>query len=122
MELPGFIGVLTIGGLVASYSYMARLFEPLNAAVEIYSRLKRLNASLERIVEIIEMAQVWKRAMGGSPPAPVRGQVKIEDVSFSYRDGQPVLQKFTLKLEPGEKVALVGISGSGQEHRRKGYR
>src|SRR5690242_19819088 len=49
------VGALTIGGLVASYSYIARLFDPLNAAVEIYSRLNRMSASIRRILEIIEM-------------------------------------------------------------------
>ena len=51
-----FAGVLTVGGLVASYSYIARLFDPLNAAVEIYSRLNRMSASIRRILEVIEMA------------------------------------------------------------------
>ncbi len=50
-----FVGALTIGGLVAFYSYMARLFDPLHAAVEIYSRLNRLSPSIRRILEVIEM-------------------------------------------------------------------
>src|SRR5258708_36622778 len=49
-----FVGALTVGGLVASYSYIARLFDPLNAAVEIYSRLNRRSASIRRSLEIIE--------------------------------------------------------------------
>jgi ABC-type bacteriocin/lantibiotic exporter with double-glycine peptidase domain len=43
-------GILTIGGLVAFYSYLGRLFDPLNAAVDIYSRFKRLSTSVRRIV------------------------------------------------------------------------
>src|SRR6267154_510350 len=45
-----FVGALTVGGLVASYSYIARLFDPLNAAVQIYSRLNRMSTSIRRIL------------------------------------------------------------------------
>ena len=110
-----FVGALTVGGLVASYSYMARLFDPLNAAVEIYSRLNRMSTSIGRILEVIEMApSVDERQDAVYLPSPVRGYVDMKDVSFSYRTGQPVLQELDLKLGGGEKVALVGVSGSGK--------
>src|SRR5216683_1363486 len=110
-----FVGALTVGGLVASYSYMARLFDPLNAAVEIYSRLNRMGTSIRTILEVIGTTPSVAEHPGAIQiPSPVRGHVEIKDVSFSYCTGQPVLHKLTFKLEAGEKVGLVGISGSGK--------
>ncbi len=110
-----FARALTIGGLVAFYSYMARLFDPLHAAVEIYSRLNRLSTSVRRILEVIEMTpSVTERRAALRLPSPTRGHVEMRGVSFSYSDRRSVLQGFNLKLEAGIKVGLVGVSGSGK--------
>ncbi len=108
-------GILTIGGLVAFYSYLGRLFDPLNAAVDIYSRFNRLSTSIRRIAEVIEIIP----SVADNPGAvhlrsPLRGYLKMEGISFSYRNGLSVLEGLDLKVEAGEKVALVGVSGSGK--------
>lgn len=110
-----FLGTLTIGGLVAFYSYLARLFDPLHAAVDIYSRFSRLSTSIRRILEVIEMTpDVLEMPDAVELSIPVRGYAEMQGVSFSYRTGLPVLDGINLKFEAGEKVALVGVSGSGK--------
>lgn len=110
-----FLGALTVGGFVAFYSYLARLFAPLSAAVDIYSRLNRLNSSLRRIFEIIDE----KPSVCVSPTAvelsrKIRAGVTLEGVFFGYPDNPSVLTGLGLEIRTGEKIALVGFSGSGK--------
>lgn len=110
-----FAGALSIGGLVAFYTYLARLFDPLYSTVDIYARFTRVRASIGRIIEITEQVpSVHERPHAVSLPRRNNGTVKLIDVSFAYKTHPPVLSHLALEIQQGEKVALVGISGSGK--------
>jgi len=110
-----FLGALTVGGFVAFYSYLARLFGPLSAAVDIYSRLNRLNSSLRRILEIIdERPTVCESPAAVELPHRTNGRVILEGVFFGYRHNSRVFAGLNLEIRKGEKIALVGFSGSGK--------
>jgi ABC-type bacteriocin/lantibiotic exporter with double-glycine peptidase domain len=110
------VGTLTVGGLVAFYSYLGRLFDPLNVAVDIYSRLNRLRSSIRRLLDIIEQIPgVENRPNCIRLSSLTKGSINISDVSFSYRvGGSQILQRLNVQIKPGEKVALIGASGSGK--------
>lgn len=107
-------GALSAGGLVAFYSYLVRLFEPMNNAVSMSSRLQRVGASIRSIMQVTE--QVPLDGISGTKKLRTSGAASVElrDVCFGYRPGLRILDRTSFHVTPGERVALVGASGSGK--------
>ena len=108
-------GALTVGGLVAFYAYVVRLFAPVSIAIDLQSRLQRIGASVCRIQEIIDRqhstnGRVTTMSFG---PATLP-KLEFRSVQFSYRKDRPVLRDMSFRVEAGETVALVGLNGSGK--------
>jgi ABC-type bacteriocin/lantibiotic exporter with double-glycine peptidase domain len=107
-------GGLTIGGLVAFYTYGTRVFEPISSAMDLYSRLQSVGASIRRVRELLDLESTV-RDTGTErlePVSHIRG-FKIQDVSFSY-GLTPTLSNLSLQIGAGERVAIIGASGSGK--------
>jgi len=106
-------GTLTLGALVAFLQYVQRFFAPLRDLSEKYNVLQSALASSERIFGVLD----WKEEEGGSGLPyfpPLRGEIEFENVSFSYVEGEPVLHDVSFRVNPGERVAIVGATGSGK--------
>ena len=108
-------GTLTAGGLVAFYGYTLQLFIPLYGVVDIYSKLQRVGASVRRLMEITNADMVLRdrpEALALQPNASAA--IELKAVSFSYNSDRPVLNGINLRVNSGERVALVGTSGNGK--------
>ena len=107
-------GTLTVGGLTAFLSYANQYTKPFNDISEVVTELQNSLACAARLFELLDEAEEVPDAPGAVELADVRGQVDIDDVSFSYVPGRPLIEGFTLHARPGERVAIVGPTGCGK--------
>lgn len=104
---------LTLGTLYAFVEYMQRMFGPLSDLSMKYTVLQNATIASERIFTLLD-----EHAEDPDPSSPRRvtggGRVEFRDVTFGYDPEQPVLREFSLVVEPGEVIAVVGATGAGK--------
>ncbi|MFY1650309.1 ABC transporter ATP-binding protein [Solwaraspora sp. WMMB762] len=103
--------LVTVGATTAAALYFHRLFNPLGALVAEFDQVQQAGASLARLVGVADLPPA--PAVTG-PVVPADTGLEIDGVSHRYDDGPLVLLDVTLRVEPGQRVALVGVSGAGK--------
>jgi subfamily B ATP-binding cassette protein MsbA len=107
-------GHLTIGGLMAFYSYLVMLFGPVIGIVVINNLVQQAMASVERIFEVLDEKPEMLDKPDAVGVADVQGEIEFDHAHFAYEEGQEVLKDVCFKAMPGEVIALVGPSGAGK--------
>ena len=107
-------GTLTVGGLTAFLSYANQYTKPFNDISEVVTELQNSLACAARLFELLDEREEEPDASDALELAPVRGQVDISHVDFSYVPGHPLIRDFELHVRPGERVAIVGPTGCGK--------
>ncbi len=107
-------GALTVGVLVAFLTYMLTMTWPLRALGFIIGDMQRTVAAAARLFEIIDTAPSHTDPENAVDLRSPQGDVRVEQVTFSYKDGKKVLDGVSLHVPPGEKVLITGPPGSGK--------
>ncbi|GDY42921.1 ABC transporter ATP-binding protein [Streptomyces antimycoticus] len=108
-------GQITLGTFVAFSTYLAQLVGPVRMLTMLLTIGQQARAGVERVFELIDTEPVIDERPGARElPEDAPATVEFDRVSFGYDPERPVLSEVSLRIEPGETLAVVGASGSGK--------
>src|SRR4051795_324464 len=107
-------GAMSLGALVVFVQYSRKVYQPLKDIAKQSSRVAKRMARADRVAEVLSADQVLEDRPGAVAGGRATGHVALEEVSFSYDPARPVLEDVSLRVRPGEHVAVVGASGAGK--------
>ena len=107
-------GGITVGGLSAFLSYADQYAKPFNDITGVVTELQNSIACARHLFELIDEPLEEPDAEGAAVLGQVEGKVALDDVTFSYVPGKPILDHVELAAEPGQRIALVGHTGCGK--------
>ena len=107
-------GAFTVGSINAFVSYLTFMIWPIQDLARVYAEMQHSIASAERIFKLIDTPPEVQDRPEALSAETIRGEIEFDHVDFYYEDRKPILTDFSLKVRPGETIALVGPTGGGK--------
>lgn len=107
-------GLIGIGDIQAFIQYVRNLTEPMQQVAQVVNQVQSMTAAAERVFEFLEEEEEEATRDAVTIDGELSGSVDFEHVRFGYKADQLVIKDFTVHVEPGQKIAIVGPTGAGK--------
>ena len=107
-------GRMLPGELVLVVGYLTNMYKPIRQLAKLSTDFSKAMAAAERVSEILEIEPEILDRPDAIPASDLKGEIVFRDVSFDYGDGKDVLRNISFSVSPGQRLALVGVSGAGK--------
>ena len=107
-------GSLTAGALLVFILYLGKMYKPMKDLAKTADTVSKAAVGFERIAEILNIERQVRDRPGARPAPPFKGHIEFAHVRFGYAPDQTVLRDVSLLVQPGQRAALVGLTGCGK--------
>lgn len=106
--------VITIGDIQAFIQYVKNFTQPIQQIAQVINQVQSMAAASERVFEFLEEEEEEQYVEHPASVADIKGEVEFSHVHFGYNPEQIIINDFSVKVKPGQKIAIVGPTGAGK--------
>lgn len=107
-------GAIGVGDIQAFVQYVKNVGQPIQDIAQIMNQVQSMAAAAERVFEFLDEDEELDAPGAEEEMGEIKGAVEFRHVKFGYKKDQPVIKNFSAKVEPGQKIAIVGPTGAGK--------
>jgi subfamily B ATP-binding cassette protein MsbA len=107
-------GLMTVGTLTVFIAYLGKFFNPVKDLAKMTGNIAQATVAAERINHLLACQDIIPESPNAIDPVNIKGKITFDHISFSYRQGIPVLKDISFEILPGQHIGICGPTGSGK--------